>query len=257
LKINLRVNKKIHTFVKQNTAMKKREFELGDKVFDILFGWGEVVRVHNEEEMSFPIVVQFETYKHTYTKEGVFSLAHKNPTLSHCEYSREGVVISIPTNKWVVVNGKPFYVASYTKWKEDSYKLSGWGFSYNGDYWTRDIYVTTSMIGQLVEASEELIEEAAREYIIHNKYVGSPIEIMVGNAKGECSDIEIPYHFDVRIVGGDIKISFTDSEIYNSLTMLHEGAWAKRMRSTQLVTVEEAEELLTKALGKKHVILTY
>lgn len=37
----------------------ERNFEIGDKVFDIRYGWGEVVETGDPKEW-FPIVVRFE-----------------------------------------------------------------------------------------------------------------------------------------------------------------------------------------------------
>lgn len=61
-------------------------FKKGDKVFDIRFGWGEVI---DDYGYDFPILVQFEGVEEKYTLEGRL-FEGEIAMLSFKEYSLEG-----------------------------------------------------------------------------------------------------------------------------------------------------------------------
>lgn len=66
--------------------MKTKEFKVGDKVYDIRYGWGIV----EDDKFSecYSIYVTFDIERNnTYTKEGKYEIDDINPTLSHTEYS--------------------------------------------------------------------------------------------------------------------------------------------------------------------------
>lgn len=66
--------------------MKTKEFKVGDKVFDIRYGWGEVV--DDGFTKDYPIHVTFDEGRlDAYTKEGKYDRCQANPILSHTEYS--------------------------------------------------------------------------------------------------------------------------------------------------------------------------
>jgi len=65
--------------------MTQQEFKVGDKVFDILFGWGEVDFILGEE-FIYTINVKFNDLEFSYTKDGKFHHNGITPTLSHTEY---------------------------------------------------------------------------------------------------------------------------------------------------------------------------
>lgn len=63
----------------------EKKFKKGDKVFDIRYGWGEILNITNHS--TYPIEVEFSnTIMDSYTKKGSNYLKN-NPTLSHIEYS--------------------------------------------------------------------------------------------------------------------------------------------------------------------------
>jgi len=65
--------------------MTQQEFKVGDKVFDILFGWGEVVDLF--DNLEYPVQVQFDgPGEKCYTIDGRHYDGYKNPHLSHTEY---------------------------------------------------------------------------------------------------------------------------------------------------------------------------
>jgi hypothetical protein len=64
--------------------MTQQEFKVGDKVFDILFGWGEVV--HVDSLIHYPIEVDFENDTANYMRNGKYMDDAITPTLSHTEY---------------------------------------------------------------------------------------------------------------------------------------------------------------------------
>ena len=62
-------------------------FKKGDKVYDILYGWGEVQ--WSDAKGSYPMDVKFKNSTQEYTLDGSIVL-HSPPTLSFTEYTLEG-----------------------------------------------------------------------------------------------------------------------------------------------------------------------
>lgn len=67
-------------------------FEIGDRVYDIRYGWGEVTRYqdHYKYDMVFPVVVKFDSNSDmeiVYTLDGKSGIGKVLPTLSFREYS--------------------------------------------------------------------------------------------------------------------------------------------------------------------------
>jgi hypothetical protein len=61
----------------------KENFQIGDKVYDQHFGWGEVINISTF--MDYPITVSYGNKTEIYTREGkIFN--NLKPTLSHVEY---------------------------------------------------------------------------------------------------------------------------------------------------------------------------
>lgn len=70
--------------------MKTKEFKVGDKVYDIRYGWGKVVdgEVDVEYSDTYPISVDYSNHsRRTYTAEGMEHYTDSSPSLSHTEYS--------------------------------------------------------------------------------------------------------------------------------------------------------------------------
>lgn len=63
-------------------------FKVGDKVFDHLFGHGEVIKVYSGYS-EYPISVAFKEAVHLYTAYGRY-IDKANPTLSLTEYKLDG-----------------------------------------------------------------------------------------------------------------------------------------------------------------------
>lgn len=69
--------------------MKKQIFKVGDKVYDIRYGWGEVIN-DNWSDVC-PIRVKYENgFSDTYTHYGSWHQKFKNPLLSFTEYTIQG-----------------------------------------------------------------------------------------------------------------------------------------------------------------------
>lgn len=64
----------------------KKLLPIGTKVFDIRFGWGEVIKAINNTKL-FPIYVSFEKRNVDYTIDGLYNKGEINPTLSLTEYN--------------------------------------------------------------------------------------------------------------------------------------------------------------------------
>lgn len=66
--------------------MKKEIFRVGDKVFDIIFGWGKVTEVYYLQDRDYPVSVQFENSIIKYTYDGKWNTADSYSRLSFTEY---------------------------------------------------------------------------------------------------------------------------------------------------------------------------
>lgn len=65
---------------------KENIFEVGDRVFDIQFGWGVVIKISSR--ILYPIKVRFDSMKEVlYTIDGKLLELVINPTLSFREYT--------------------------------------------------------------------------------------------------------------------------------------------------------------------------
>ncbi len=80
------------------TNVKKTIFKEGDKVFDILHGWGVVSCIRKRFKINeFPICVAFDNNMACYMTNGAL---HRNypPTLSFTEYTLNGFSQERPCN---------------------------------------------------------------------------------------------------------------------------------------------------------------
>ena len=62
-----------------------KDAKLGDKVWDIMHGWGKIIEIYKDPKAPYPIKVSdFEDgslYTETYTRDGKTFRNHINPTL--------------------------------------------------------------------------------------------------------------------------------------------------------------------------------
>ena len=86
--------------------MTQKEFKVGDKVFDIRYGWGKVIR--EVQEIHFPsyeLTVKFCDSVNEYFKDGRNTRNQKIPLLSHHEYTLQSVervvLVSDDSENWV------------------------------------------------------------------------------------------------------------------------------------------------------------
>ena len=67
--------------------MDKQIFKVGDRVFDIMYGWGVVEELHQDEERSYPLTVRFPGFDTLYyTRDGKSNTSDSHPILSFTEY---------------------------------------------------------------------------------------------------------------------------------------------------------------------------
>lgn len=66
--------------------MNKQFFKIGDRVFDIIFGWGKVTEVYYFQNRDYPVSVQFENSIIKYTYDGKWNTADSYSRLSFIEY---------------------------------------------------------------------------------------------------------------------------------------------------------------------------
>ena len=64
--------------------MKENLLPVGEKVFDIRFGWGEIISVN--VELEYPYLVSVEKTKNRYNLDGKYISFDLKPTLSLTEY---------------------------------------------------------------------------------------------------------------------------------------------------------------------------
>lgn len=80
--------------------MEKQIFKVGDKVFDIRFGWGTVI--DNNRCLLYPIGVQFDKDDSqeviVYTNNGISNISEEFSLLSFTEYILQGFTQERPVN---------------------------------------------------------------------------------------------------------------------------------------------------------------
>lgn len=93
--------------LKNKTMENKSIFKVGDKVYDIRFGWGEVV-ILTEHEL-YPVEVDFNGRRESYTLLGYYDIDHLQSLLSLTEYNLQGFSQERPfdpqdcVGKWCLV----------------------------------------------------------------------------------------------------------------------------------------------------------
>lgn len=70
--------------------MSKQIFREGDKVFDIRYGWGEVIRVYNDTCISVKFKKECNTFSCMYRFNGLRGDNDDIPLLSFTEYTLQG-----------------------------------------------------------------------------------------------------------------------------------------------------------------------
>ena len=64
-------------------------FEVGDRVIDLTFGYGNVIRILNDEAEDYPVVVRLDTLSqkmtNQYTMDGRYNKQEFIPSLYHAE----------------------------------------------------------------------------------------------------------------------------------------------------------------------------
>lgn len=68
--------------------MKEQIFKVGDKVYDVIFGWGEVAEIYDDRS-KYPMLVSYQKRDVWYTKDGRYHI-YSLPTLSFTEYTLQG-----------------------------------------------------------------------------------------------------------------------------------------------------------------------
>lgn len=66
----------------------KTIFKVGDRVFDFIFGWGNIAGIC--DSLNYPIMVNFDNLKHEtkqFTLDGKYVYTNKTPRLSFTEYN--------------------------------------------------------------------------------------------------------------------------------------------------------------------------
>lgn len=82
--------------------MKYKEFKVGDKVFDIRYGWGVIISTNNARTYLIKVLFNNGSVQ-SYTEEGFDVVDDINPILSHTEYGtiNERVIEVLLDNEWV------------------------------------------------------------------------------------------------------------------------------------------------------------
>ena len=73
--------------------MNEQIFKVGDRVFDIMYGWGKVENLVKKDNGEIVLVyVKFDNFDEslTYTYDGRFSIKDLHPRLSFTEYTLQG-----------------------------------------------------------------------------------------------------------------------------------------------------------------------
>lgn len=95
--------------------MEKQIFKVGDKVFDIFYGWGEVKEI--QEEGIHVVRVDFNNYSQNYTRDGKDYYTDLSPRLSFTKYD----LVNGGFSQERPANYKE-YIGKYCKfWNKDKY----------------------------------------------------------------------------------------------------------------------------------------
>lgn len=70
--------------------MDKQIFKVGDRVFDIRFGWGEVCHDYNDGDLTVRFTNKDNTFTMLYRPDGKSSSFQEIPLLSFTEYTLQG-----------------------------------------------------------------------------------------------------------------------------------------------------------------------
>ena len=114
--------------------MEKQIFKVGDRVFDVRYGWGKVTNC--QDTPLYPIGVQFDEDDSQevlfYTEDGEVSLGDNKPLLSFTEYgfdnrfSQKRIAdYNEYLNKWGKFwdkNGKDYVISRLERVKSDGFK---------------------------------------------------------------------------------------------------------------------------------------
>jgi len=152
-----------------------KEFKIGDKVFDIQFGWGEVIQIL-PESLIYNVAVQFEKTKSLYVSDGKLHIDYK-PSLFHTEYGPHIQPVSeFPKLIEVSSNGKTWHerVAIYI-WKSKAMCLvnidnMNYLNNHDGDITCWDYF-------REIQKTPEIVE-LTLEDISNGKGVGVPVELL-------------------------------------------------------------------------------
>ena len=126
--------------------MEKQIFKVGDRVFDILYGWGKVI--DDNKGGLFPIGVQFDDDDSqeviVYTDDGKHMPGEESPLLSFTEYTLQGFSQERPINyeeyvgKWGkftdISNNNDFVIGRLSSFKvsnDETYFATESGDAYN------------------------------------------------------------------------------------------------------------------------------
>lgn len=82
----------------------QRKFEVGDPVYHMGFGIGEISQF-DDSDVEYPITVKFqEGDLISFTEDGKYSNEENNPTLLHADVAHKmGLVKNIPRKLWFIV----------------------------------------------------------------------------------------------------------------------------------------------------------
>lgn len=66
---------------KNMVTLHGEEVKVGDKVWHVRYGWGEVSGVDDDEDTNYPILVHWDGRDALFTEDGKFYFDDKTPTL--------------------------------------------------------------------------------------------------------------------------------------------------------------------------------
>lgn len=89
-------------------------FKVGDKVFDIQYGWGQVTGIFIS--LDYPVFVEFNGASQSYTSDGKFYKKSQQAVLSFTEYKLEGFSQERPKPKLPFKVGDVVYLSDGDVW---------------------------------------------------------------------------------------------------------------------------------------------
>jgi hypothetical protein len=230
----------------------KKEFKLGDIVFDLMRGFGTITEV-SECAVSFPLQVTFDESIEYYGVDGLFNSNCTRRKLFHYYdvIGRAHKILSLQdyVGKWVEVSTNRSRTARLRVESFEDGTIKGFGWGFVGQWFNGDIRVDESSIVSIHEISTDFLKSLLMEEVVERGYIGKCVEINIckgTRSKGTITDAPL----EVRSEGVEVLGKGSgDSGLY---TLMYKGSWSKIVEDIKpsiTITLDDFKEALDAAVS--------